>query len=126
MYDPGRRGKKRDLRKGLCGDNGFSPHRFFDKVHGYGPGLWFGSLKGCDCSSWDECHNHEKEFIRHWTGCDYWDCWGHDHAPADYRRMLNRIHRAKCKDSLRRAIRDWDWDDYLPPRGAESADWSWF
>lgn len=131
MYDPGRRGKKRDLRRGLSG-NGLNPHRFWKRYHrDNGQSEHFvltnnrgvGYPAGCDCPSWHVCCNLEREFIQKWLGG-----WarGYFHAPAHYRRRLNRQYRARCTAELRRAFRDWNWDNYLPPTRAEDVDWSWF
>ncbi len=125
MCDPGRRGKKRDLRRGMS-MRGFSPHRYFDQIHGQRSRFHPIVRSTCDCESWSECRNREVEFVRKWTGCGFWDVWGHDTPPAHFRRGLNTIQRAKEKMALREAIRDWDWDDfYLPPNRA-NAGWLWW
>lgn len=133
MRDPALRGKKRDLQRGLNG-YGFSPRRHWNKLHrsratktnwvslSHGVGFW----SDCDCESWQECYNREDEFIRNWVKCNHWDSHGHHHAPADYRRDLNRQYRTRCKAELRRCFIEWDWDNFLPPTRAECADYSWF
>lgn len=119
MRDPGRRGKKRDLRRGMNGD-GFSLHRYYDN-------RFDRHFRWVDFNrpDWHKARNAEIEYVRRWAGCDYWNVWGVDHAPADYRRAQNRQHRARCKAALDKALRD-GWDDYLPPVEYHDVDFNYY
>lgn len=51
---------------------------------------------------------------------------GMGNAPADFRRDLNRLHRAKEKQALRKAIDRDELEDYSNPRQRRNANWLWW
>ena len=131
MRDP-RKEKARDLRR-IARSGGHNPSIFglFDKYHPEvqerqeqiqrdyrARGEWY-----WHDSEWTVLNNMEYEWATQIAG--YWDAIGGS-APAWYRRMKNRIRRAKHKAALIKAIQDDDLEDFVLPNYRHNIRWEWF
>lgn len=113
MHDS--QGKKRDLRKAFLGGDRPSLFEMFDKEH----------PESNNYDNWYIYRNEKQAWITEKLG--YRDSWHHGgNAPADFRRDLNREHRAKEKAALRRAFLRDEWDDFQLPRYKHNANWLWW
>ena len=75
---------------------------------------------------WHQVDNIRDEWIESLTGevCPHHHGMGH--APAHYRRTLNRLRRSREKQALRKVQMTGDWDDFYIPRPRKDADWNWW
>lgn len=133
MRDP-RKEKSRDLRR-ISRSGGHNPSIFdlFDKYHpeikkleeesrlryrAEKRRLWY-----YFSPEWHYYHDCKYEWATKIAG--YWDAIGGS-APAWYRRMKNRIRRAKLKAALSKAIQNDDLEDFVLPHYRRNIRWEWF
>lgn len=99
--------KRRDLRKATLKCWSFTAYDLYELIH---------PEPACSCkdSEWRCWYNSRDEWVRKHYGVCY--RWFHSSGeiPADFRRGLNSLRRAREKAALRKAGQDEDLDVIIP------------
>jgi hypothetical protein len=127
-----RKKKARDLRR-IARSSGYDPS-IFDLFHKYHPevkeledqlrkeyrarGEWYW-LSG----EWRVLQNMEYDWVTKVAG--HWNALG-GAPPAWFRRMHNRLRRARQKAAFNRAWHNDDWDDFVIEPEPRSIRWEWW
>jgi hypothetical protein len=118
MRDPYKK-KLRDLRR-IARSGGYSSiFRLFDKYH---PEIAELDNSPCSSQEWQAYSDLKYGWAQRMAG--YWDALG-GAPPASFRRMLNRELRTKQKAAFYKAVKNEEWDIFIPPH-RRTCRWLWF